>query len=117
MIVNRGRGIDPCSKWIYALCILFEVIALPFVSSQEDPLLFVISLLRIPITICSIWNCMVYIQILPVVGHVVIYIREMTSDLFTFIIIFAVCNALFARLLILFFNINSNDGCNEVRLV
>jgi len=106
--------IDPFSKLLYAICVLIEVIALPLVSSQEDDLLFAINLLRIPITLFSIWNLTVYIQMLPVVGHVVVYIREMISDLFAFIIIFAFCNAVFSRQLILFFNLNSNDGCNKV---
>jgi len=114
MIVAGAKYVDSTADFLCGLCIFLLVVGLPFVHRRDDGLLLAVSTLRTLVAILFIWCLMIHLQILPVVGHAVIFIREMATDLFAFSILSAVFNAVFTRQFILFFSHNSNKGCLEV---
>ena len=52
-----------------------------------------------------------FLQLVPSIGHNVVTIQRMISDLFHFSILFFLCVSPFARYFVIFFANNSNEGC------
>lgn len=110
IMITRWNTFDRGCNLIFSVLVIAELLILNEIT-QRDYLLVVIDIFRLLLTLTSLWNLMVYLQILPGIGQVVIYIREMTPDLASFIVMFCFYTAIFARQFILFFNVNSKQGC------
>ena len=54
-----------------------------------------------------------FLQMVPSIGHNIITVKRMLSDLLNFGVLFVMCVAPFARYFFIFFANNSNEGCIE----
>ena len=95
-----------------ALLIIAEVCILPFLHNREG-LMVGVDMLRTLLTLLVIWISLLYMQTIPGMGRIVVLIRELVLDLFMFVFIFTFCISLFSRTFMLFFGVNSQQGCVE----
>ena len=112
VMVSRWKMYDSASVFLFYVLTIVELTLL-YQMHDRGQILFAVNVIRLLLTLFALWNIMIYLQIAPGIGHVVIYIREMTADLVAFLFMFCFYTAIFARQFMLFFNVNSKQGCVE----
>ena len=109
-IVSTGRFIDKFCELLSALLVIAEVALLADLRRGADGRLLAVDVIRFLLAVMLLWNIMLFLQILPAIGDMIIYIRQMTSDLMGWSVMFSFYSCVFARQMMLFFNANSRQG-------
>ena len=70
-----------------------------------------IDLMRTAHSAMFAWSVLTWMQLSRTLGHVVITVRQMSLDMFLFLVMLILFTVVLARLEMLFVNANSNEGC------
>ena len=100
------------AQLFFAVLVIWEVSLMDTVT-ERGWTTEVIDRLRVAITALATWSILQLVQMIPNVGHVSVYIREMTIDYTSFTVFFGFIIITFGRLAMNFFSINSLQGCVE----
>lgn len=108
-LVFKAGLIDKLCRLGLSLCAIFEVIVLPLIT-ERGSLLLAVDISRCLVASGTCWTLILYLQVIPKVDVGAIYIREMSSDLLSFVFVFTCSISLFVRHFMVFFSVNSAEG-------
>ena len=99
------------AQFYFAVFVIVEIVAMPSTATERGRTSLVIDTVRLFLCLFAVWTVLHVVQMVPDVGHVTTYIREMNTNFNGFVAFMALATIMFARLEMMFFAVNSRQGC------